>query len=70
MLTKMLRDDTTLPKLAELGLVEALDALYNKTQKLQINLFECLSNSDLLHQAKLNIFNLDGNQRKLAEFSK
>lgn len=31
MLSKMLRDDATLPKLAELGLAEALDALYNKT---------------------------------------
>lgn len=35
MLTKMLRDDVTLPKLAELGLAEGLDALYNKKQKLK-----------------------------------
>lgn len=35
MLTKMLRDDETLPKLDELGLAEGLDALYNKTQKLK-----------------------------------
>lgn len=35
MLTKMLRDDVTLPKLAALGLAEGLDALYNKTQKMK-----------------------------------
>lgn len=68
MLTRMLRDHRTSPKPAELGLAEGLDVLYNKTQNLQINLLEYLSNSDLSHQAEMNVFNLDGNQRKLAEF--
>lgn len=66
----MLRDCVTWPKLAEFSLAETSDELLNKTEKLQSNLFGCLSNPDLLHQAKLNVLHLHGNQRKLAEFYK
>lgn len=55
----------TWPKLAEFSLAEAFDELFSKAEKSQ---FECLLNPDLLHQAKLNILHLHGNQIKLAEF--